>query len=194
MTKVESLADLRRRIESSTAATMYPEAKNLVFFRGDPESKLVILGEAPGAQEDEAGMPFVGPSGKLVNETLKKVGFAGDPYITNVVLRRPPGNRTPTSDEVAESLPWLKAQLEVVRPTVVLALGKTASTTMLGWPTSSTMRTLFTADKFVLGDVRGRLVCCYHPSYILRCGRFGLEYQSFLSKFTSAVEAVSAAE
>jgi uracil-DNA glycosylase family 4 len=103
------------------------QATNLVPGEGDAKARVVLVGEAPGAGEDRSGRPFVGPAGKLLDQLLEAAGLRReDVFITNVVKARPPGNRDPRADEVAHHLPWLEAQLDVVRPRVVVPLGRHA--------------------------------------------------------------------
>ena len=103
------------------------QATNLVPGEGDAEAGVVLVGEAPGAGEDRSGRPFVGPAGKLLDQLLGAAGLQReDVFITNVVKARPPGNRDPRADEVAHHLPWLEAQLDVVRPRVIVPLGRHA--------------------------------------------------------------------
>jgi DNA polymerase len=103
------------------------QATNLVPGEGSATAKVMIVGEAPGAKEDESGRPFVGGAGKLLDRLLAEAGLErGDVFITNVVKARPPGNRDPKADEVAHHLPWLEAQLEVIRPKLLVPLGRHA--------------------------------------------------------------------
>lgn len=99
----------------------------LVAGEGDPQAAVVIVGEAPGAKEDAAGRPFVGPSGRLLDLLLAEAGLSrGSVFITNVVKARPPGNRDPTREEVAHHWPWLAAQLDAIAPRLVVPLGRHA--------------------------------------------------------------------
>jgi uracil-DNA glycosylase family 4 len=103
------------------------QATNLVPGEGSATAKVMIVGEAPGAKEDETGRPFVGGAGRLLDELLAEAGLErGDVFITNVVKARPPGNRDPKADEVAHHLPWLEAQLDVIRPELLVPLGRHA--------------------------------------------------------------------
>jgi uracil-DNA glycosylase len=103
------------------------EATNLVPGEGDPRAEVVFVGEAPGASEDKQGRPFVGSAGKLLDRLLEDAGLErADVFITNVVKARPPGNRDPKADEVEHHFPWLTAQLEVIRPRLVVPLGRHA--------------------------------------------------------------------
>ena len=103
------------------------QATNLVPGEGSATAKVMLVGEAPGAKEDESGRPFVGGAGKLLDRLLEEAGLARDDvFITNVVKARPPGNRDPKADEVAHHLPWLEAQLEVIAPDLLVPLGRHA--------------------------------------------------------------------
>jgi DNA polymerase len=103
------------------------QATNLVPGEGSATAAVVLVGEAPGAREDESGRPFVGGAGKLLDRLLEEAGLErSDVFITNVVKARPPGNRDPKADEVAHHLPWLEAQLEVIGPKLIVPLGRHA--------------------------------------------------------------------
>jgi uracil-DNA glycosylase len=105
------------------------QATNLVPGEGSATAKVMLVGEAPGAKEDETGRPFVGGAGKLLDRLLEEAGLErADVFITNVVKARPPGNRDPKADEVAHHLPWLEAQLEVIAPKLIVPLGRHALT------------------------------------------------------------------
>lgn len=185
--KIERLEDVRKRAAASPAGCLYPTATKMVFYRGNPESPLMIIGEAPGEKEDEQGLPFVGPSGKLVDSTLVKVGFVGSPYITNIILRRPPGNRDPSPEEVAMSLPWLEEQVSIVQPKVILTLGRFAGQVLSGAKPGISMKNLLGMNSFDFGKVQGKLVCAYHPAYILRMSIRSSAYECFLQSFSTAV-------
>jgi uracil-DNA glycosylase len=102
-------------------------ATNIVPGEGDPDADVMLVGEAPGASEDEQGRPFVGRAGKLLDELLETAGLVrADVFITNVVKARPPGNRDPKAAEVAHHMPWLEQQLALIRPGVVIPLGRHA--------------------------------------------------------------------
>jgi DNA polymerase len=150
--------------------------RNVVFGVGNLEAKIMFVGEAPGADEEQQGEPFVGPAGQLLTRMIKAMGLErGDVYIGNIMNWRPElppradgtqvGNREPTHEEMAFCLPFITAQIEVVSPSLIVALGATAARGLLG---PDSVRTL--------GDVRGRwhdyrgrpLRVTYHPSYLLR--------------------------
>jgi uracil-DNA glycosylase len=102
-------------------------AANIVPGEGSPSADVMLVGEAPGASEDKQGRPFVGRAGKLLDQLLEEAGLLrADVFITNVVKARPPGNRDPKADEVAHHMPWLESQLALIRPTVVIPVGRHA--------------------------------------------------------------------
>lgn len=136
-----------------------------VFGVGDRAARLMVVGEAPGADEDRQGEPFVGRAGQLLNAMLRAIGFAREQvYIANVLKCRPPRNRDPQAAEAAQCLPYLQRQLELVAPGVVLCVGRIAAQNLLG-------------SDATLGSLRGRVhrlpggqpvVVTYHPAYLLR--------------------------
>jgi len=137
---------------------------NIVFGHGNPKANLVIIGEAPGAKEDESGQPFVGRSGKLLTKMLLSIGIdRRDVFITNIVKCRPPGNRNPSDNEVAQCLPYLIKQLEKIRPRVILLLGKVASKSLLG--VNDALKNLREAHYFYK---KIPVFITYHPSALLR--------------------------
>jgi DNA polymerase len=140
-------------------------AKNLVFADGNPGSGLMLIGEAPGADEDREGLPFVGVSGKLLDRMLAAIGRdRTSAYITNVLAWRPPGNRKPTPAETMILLPFIERHVELVAPRVIVLVGGTATSALLGRGEGIT-------------KLRGRwhtyrdtipAYCIYHPAYLLR--------------------------
>lgn len=105
------------------------EQANPVFGHGNPHAEIMFIGEAPGQREDEQGIPFVGPAGKLLDELLESIGLKrSDIYITNVVKYRPPGNRDPTPEEKAQCLPWLQMEIATIKPKILIPLGRHALT------------------------------------------------------------------
>lgn len=136
-----------------------------VFGVGNPHARLCFLGEAPGADEDQQGIPFVGRAGKLLTDIIEK-GMTlsrNDVYILNVLKCRPPGNRTPTPEEASNCWPFLERQLAIIRPEFIVCLGATAAQTLL-------------KTTQAIGKLRGRfhtfggaqVICTYHPAYLLR--------------------------
>lgn len=134
---------------------------------GDPAARLMIIGEAPGAEEDRRGEPFVGRAGQLLDAMLAAMGLdrQQDVFITNVVKSRPPENRDPTAEEIAACRPWLDAQLALIQPGVILAVGKIAAQSLTG--SRQAMGRL--RDQWHrFGDTGIPLRATYHPAYLLR--------------------------
>lgn len=126
MSQFQQLADLEKRIiEDNICPELAAGATQLVFGDGNPDANIVFIGEAPGKREDEQGKPFVGASGKFLNEMLETISLERDDiYITNIVKYRPPNNRDPLPEEKRQFLPYLQAQLEIIQPKVVVTLGR----------------------------------------------------------------------
>lgn len=161
---VESLDALGKIIEGCKRCDLYKTAKNGVPGSGDPEADFMCVGEAPGANEDETGQPFVGQAGALLTKILAAIDLTREQvFITNVLKHRPPGNRNPAPDEVAACGPYLVRQILMVKPKVILALGTFAAQTLLN-------------TKAPIGKLRGAvhryygipLVVTYHPAALLR--------------------------
>ncbi len=138
--------------------------KQIVFGTGNPNSELMFVGEGPGADEDEQGVPFVGRAGQLLNDMIRAMGLKRDDvYIANVVKCRPPGNRTPEREECDTCLPFLVRQIEAIRPQFIVALGAVAAKNLLG--INDSMARL----RGRWYDFRGaRLLVTYHPAFLLR--------------------------
>ncbi|HEV7259970.1 MAG TPA: uracil-DNA glycosylase [Bosea sp. (in: a-proteobacteria)] len=143
-------------------------AKNLVFADGNPEARVMIVGEAPGADEDRIGLPFVGRSGQLLNRMLAAIGLSrkDDVYIANVVPWRPPGNRTPTPQEAAICLPFIQRQIQLADPDILLCLGAPSAQALLGFKGITGSRGKWV--EYDTGTRRIRAVASLHPAYLLR--------------------------
>ena len=143
----------------------FNSTKKIVVSRGNPQAQLMIIGEAPGAKEEEIGEPFVGRSGKLLDKLLQKAGIDinQDVYFCNVVKCRPPQNRRPTKAEIQENLPWLYQQIKLVNPEIIVLVGATALEAIL--KNKSPISIL--RGKWI--NWNGRLVMpIFHPAYLLR--------------------------
>jgi len=128
-----SLDELRAALEAFEGCALKHTATNLVFGDGNPEARIMLVGEAPGADEDRLGLPFVGVSGRLLDAMLGAIGLdRRSVYITNILFWRPPGNRNPTAGEVAACLPFIERLIELVDPAVLVMVGGTAAKTLLG--------------------------------------------------------------
>jgi uracil-DNA glycosylase len=162
--KILTLEEIRREMGQCQRCKLYPGAKNLVFGEGSASARLMFIGEAPGAEEDLQGRPFVGRAGQLLNNMLDKLGLSREEvYITNVVKSRPPENRDPEPDEIEACLPYLKMQIAAIRPKVIVTLGKIATQAMLGIKEPITkMRGQWRRYDHI------RVMPTFHPSFLLR--------------------------
>ena len=158
---------LRAEVSACTRCALHQSRTQTVFGVGNPHAEWMVIGEAPGAEEDRRGEPFVGRAGQLLDAMLRAIDLsrATTVYIANILKSRPPGNRDPRPEEVAACLPYLHRQIELVRPRLLLAVGRIAAQNLLGTDAP-------------LGRLRGRvhhfgernvpLVVTYHPAYLLR--------------------------
>jgi DNA polymerase len=128
----QTLDELRQALAAFDGCALRETAMNLVFADGNPEADLMLVGEGPGAEEDRMGLPFVGPSGKLLDRMLAAIGRdRTSAYITNIVPWRPPGNRNPSTDETTACLPFTERHIQLIQPKVLVLLGSTAAGTLL---------------------------------------------------------------
>ena len=171
--KLEVLAE---QAAGCTKCRLSEARTNVVFGMGAPNADLMIIGEGPGKREDEQGLPFVGPSGKLLDQLLEEVGLRREEnvYIANVVKCRPPGNRDPRDDEIESCKPYLRGQLEMVDPAVVLTLGNFSSKLLLR---TSTGITKLRGQAYPWW--RRHLVPTFHPAAALRGSARVLEEMRF---------------
>jgi uracil-DNA glycosylase family 4 len=162
--RVSALRIIREDIGECTRCALHTGRNKIVFADGDPNARLMFVGEGPGADEDAQGLPFVGRAGQLLNNMISAMGLKREEvYIANVVKCRPPGNRTPEPEEANTCSPFLFRQIDVVRPEVLVALGATAATYLLG------QRQPLAGLRGRMHSVRGcRLIVTYHPAYLLR--------------------------
>ncbi len=164
-----TLDELRAAFESFEGCALKATAQNFVFADGNPEAGLMFIGEAPGADEDRQGLPFVGAAGKLLNRMLRAIDIDREQaYITNIIPWRPPGNRTPTDAEVAMCLPFARRHIELVAPRILVPLGAVAAKSLLG-TTEGIMRLrgrrkIYRTDDDREISARPML----HPAYLLR--------------------------
>ena len=131
--KVENLNKLKKMIANIKNCELKKNAKNIVFADGNPEAKIMLIGEGPGANEDKEGKPFVGRAGKLLDKMLQAIKLnRNNVYISNVVNYRPPENRKPTDEEIERYLPYLKKHIEIIKPKIIVLLGSTALNSLIG--------------------------------------------------------------
>lgn len=164
--KRETLEQIRKNLGDCQRCKLGATRKKLVFGVGNPQARLVFVGEGPGADEDEQGEPFVGDAGRMLNRIITAMGLQRkEVYICNVVKCRPPQNRNPEKEEIAACSPFLLRQLQAIKPEAIVALGTFAAQTVLG-------------TREPISKLRGRfhdfngipLMPTYHPSYLLRSG------------------------
>jgi uracil-DNA glycosylase len=159
-------AELRARVAACTRCSLSKTRTQSVFGVGNQEADWLIVGEAPGAEEDRRGEPFVGRAGQLLNSMLQAIGLAREQvYIANVLKCRPPNNRDPAPGEVVECLPYLERQIALLQPKIMLAVGRIAAQNLLKTDTPLGKLRL-KAHSF--GLARVPLVVTYHPAYLLR--------------------------
>ncbi len=164
----KSLDDLRNSLEEFDGCALRATAKNTCFFRGAETARLMIIGEAPGRDEDLAGIPFVGRAGQLLDRMLAAIGLGeNDVHITNVVYWRPPGNRTPTLQETESCRPFLERQVHLVAPDFVLLVGGAAAKSLLE-TTEGIMRLRGKWKNVSFGGRKLRALPTLHPAYLLR--------------------------
>jgi len=160
----ETLEQIRQDLGDCRRCKLAPTRKTIVFGDGNPHAELVFVGEGPGADEDEQGLPFVGRAGKLLNRMMETVGLKRqDVYICNIVKCRPPGNRTPETDEVEACSPFLYRQIEAIKPRLVCCLGAPAVRTVLGIKEGITK---IHGQFYDFGSTRA--LATVHPAYVLR--------------------------
>ena len=167
-TKIEKLNKLKNKIKNIKNCDLKNSATNIVFGDGNISSKIMFIGEGPGAQEDAEGIPFVGRAGKLLDKMLESIKLNRSKiYISNVVNYRPPLNRRPTEIEIKRYLPFLKEHIEIINPKILVLLGSTALNTLIG-------------NEVVISKARGKwiqrkiglanpwIIASFHPAFLMR--------------------------
>ncbi len=164
----KTLDELRALLEAFEGCMLRATATQLVFADGNPTGRVMFVGEAPGRDEDIAGLPFVGRSGKLLDRMIEAIGLdRTQVYIANIVPWRPPGNRTPTPHESAICLPFIRRQIELADPDILVCLGQPSTQTLLETKEGIT-RTRGRWLKFDTGSREIRALATYHPAFLLR--------------------------
>lgn len=169
--RVTSLRELESIVRACTRCPLHTERRNAVPGEGPENARILVVGEAPGRAEDEQGRPFVGPAGRLLNHLLELAGLRReDVYITNVVKCRPPGNRDPKPEEIAACLPYLELQINLIKPLLVIAVGRIAGKTlyeMAGLRWSSIKAARGKLRSVTLAGHKTLLIVTYHPAAAL---------------------------
>jgi uracil-DNA glycosylase family 4 len=163
-----TLEALRELLENFDGCALKATATRLVFADGNPQARIMFVGEAPGREEDLEGLPFVGRSGKLLDRMIAAIGLdRTSAYIANVIPWRPPGNRTPTPQETQICLPFIQRQIELVNPDVLVTLGNPSTQTLLG-SREGIMKTRGRWFDYDTGTRTIRALATFHPAYLLR--------------------------
>jgi len=169
--RVTTLDELRDAVSQFDACPLKKMAKNTVFGDGNPASGVMLIGEAPGEEEDRMGIPFCGPSGQLLDDMLRHIGLtrAEHFYITNTVFWRPPGNRLPTAEETAICKPLVEKHIALIHPSILILVGGQATKGVLDEPTGITVqrtKSFKYKNQYIKDFIHTRAI--FHPSYLLR--------------------------
>jgi uracil-DNA glycosylase len=183
--KAEALSALEDECKKCRNCSLYKTAANLVFYDGDPDAAIVFVGEAPGADEDEQGKPFVGRAGKLLTAAITELGLPRqDVYICNILKHRPPENRNPLPGEIAACTPFLTKQLEILQPKVLITLGNFSTRFILKTEEGITKL----RGNFYTSPEGYRVMPILHPAAILRNMNQLDEFKADLKKAIKSVK------
>ena len=166
--KAKNLEKLKKSILSLNNCDLKRKAKNIVFSDGNPNSKIMLIGEAPGTNEDEEGLPFVGRAGALLDKMLAAIDLDRKKvYISNIINYRPPDNRRPTDEEIKRYLPFITKHIEIISPKILVLLGSTAMNALIGNEVViSKMRGKWIEKKF--GNCKTSVIITFHPAFLMR--------------------------
>jgi len=170
LSECQTLEDLRRAIAAFEGCALKKTATNLVFSDGNPQAKVMLVGEAPGADEDRQGVPFVGVSGQLLDRMLATIGLdRTSVYITNILPWRPPGNRQPTPQEIAACKPFVEKHIALIQPQILVLVGGVAMKTLFN-TNDGIMRLRGTWQSYTSPEMKTpiKAIATYHPSFLLR--------------------------
>ena len=166
--KAKKLEKLKKSISNIKNCELKKSATNIVFSDGNPKAKIMLIGEGPGSNEDQEGLPFVGRAGALLDKMLASIDLnRKNVYITNVVNYRPPENRRPTEEEIAKYLPYLKKHIEIINPKILVLLGSTALNALIGNEiVISKARGQWIEKQF--GECKTSVIITFHPAFLMR--------------------------
>ena len=166
--KTSNLEKLKKSISDIKNCALKNNATNMVFSDGNPKSKLMFIGEAPGANEDKEGLPFVGRAGALLDKMLAAIDLDRKRvYISNIINYRPPDNRRPTDEEIQRYLPFIIKHIEIINPKILVLLGSTAMNALIGNDVViSKMRGKWIEKKF--GNCKTSVIITFHPAFLMR--------------------------
>tara|TARA_Y100000590_G_scaffold469505_1_gene657427 strand:+ start:1099 stop:1812 length:714 start_codon:yes stop_codon:yes gene_type:complete len=190
ISEILTIKELEMFIKNSNICKLRNEAKSTVVGDGNEKSKIMIIGEAPGAEEDKLGKPFVGTAGQLLNKMLHAISInRKDIYITNIIPWRPPNNRTPTNEEIIQCLSFIQRHIEIINPKLILLLGATASKTILNTNLSITkLRGKWHEYKSINHKETIYCLATYHPAFLLRSPENKKQSWEDLKKFKKRIE------
>ena len=166
--KADDLNRLKKSINEIKNCSLKTNATNMVFSDGNPKSKIMLIGEAPGANEDKEGLPFVGRAGALLDKMLSAISLDRKKvYISNIINYRPPDNRRPTDQEIKRYLPFISKHIEIISPKILVLLGSTAMNALIGNEVViSKMRGKWIKKKF--GSCETSVIITFHPAFLMR--------------------------
>ena len=166
--KIDNLERLKKSIQNIKNCSLRLNATNIVFSDGNPKSKIMLIGEAPGANEDKEGLPFVGRAGALLDKMLAAIDLDRKKvYISNIINYRPPDNRRPTNEEIKRYLPFITKHIEIINPKILVLLGSTAMNALIGNEVViSKMRGKWIEKKF--GNCKTSVIITFHPAFLMR--------------------------
>ena len=166
--KAKKLEKLKKSISNIKNCELKKSATNIVFADGNPKAKIMLIGEGPGSNEDQEGLPFVGRAGALLDKMLASIDLDRKKvYITNVVNYRPPKNRRPTEEEINKYLPYLKKHIEIINPKILVLLGSTALNALIGNEVViSKARGQWIQKQF--GECKTSIIVTFHPAFLMR--------------------------
>ena len=166
--KAENLERLKKSIDAIKNCSLKSSATNIVFCDGNPKSKIMLVGEAPGSNEDQEGLPFVGRAGALLDKMLASINLnRKNVYISNIINYRPPENRRPTDEEVNRYMPFIKKHIEIINPKILVLLGSTAMNALIGNDiVISKARGKWIDKQF--GSCKTSVIITFHPAFLMR--------------------------
>tara|TARA_Y100000389_G_scaffold78236_1_gene75023 strand:- start:920 stop:1621 length:702 start_codon:yes stop_codon:yes gene_type:complete len=166
--KAGNLQKLKKSISNIKNCSLKSSATNMVFSDGNPKSKIMLIGEAPGSNEDKEGLPFVGKAGTLLDKMLASINLnRKNVYISNIINYRPPENRRPTDDEMIRYLPFVKKHIEIISPKILILLGSTAMNALIGNDVViSKVRGQWIEKQF--GACKTSVIVTFHPAFLMR--------------------------
>ena len=166
--KAENLERLKKSIDAIKNCSLKSSATNIVFSDGNPKSKIMLVGEAPGSNEDQEGLPFVGRAGTLLDKMLASINLnRKNVYISNIINYRPPENRRPTDEEVNRYMPFIKKHIEIINPKILVLLGSTAMNALIGNDiVISKARGKWIDKEF--GSCKTSVIITFHPAFLMR--------------------------